>query len=146
MRGYRARRKAEGSLFDAEALAGYPDDPAGAIAAWSAERLVVPPGHPHEGRPMELPEYGVAFLRDVFRPGIREGSYACARKNAKIGDRGGLAPGSPGRSPSAVWLAGWRVFNLKAESCRAQSAMRANRYSVEPSRAQVSSVSRSRSH
>ena len=83
MRSYRARKKAEGSLFDAEALAGYPSDPAGAIAAWSAERLVIPPGHPLEGRPMELPEYGVAFLRDVFRPGIREALLCLARKNAK---------------------------------------------------------------
>ena len=83
MRSYRARKKAEGSLFDAEALAGYPSDPAGAIAAWSAERLVIPPGHPHEGRPMELPAYGLAFLRDVFRPGIREALLCLARKNAK---------------------------------------------------------------
>ena len=83
MRGYRARKKAEGSLFDAEALAGYPSDPAGAIAEWSAERLVIPPGHPLEGRPMELPEYGVAFLRDVFHPGVREGLLCCARKNSK---------------------------------------------------------------
>ena len=60
MRSYRARRKAQASLFDADALAGYPDDPAGAIAAWSAERLIVPPGHPLEGRPMKL-----ARLRDL---------------------------------------------------------------------------------
>ena len=49
MRAYRARKKAEASLFDADALAGYPDDPAGAIAEWSEERLVVPPGHPRAG-------------------------------------------------------------------------------------------------
>ena len=83
MRSYRARKKAEGSLFDAEALAGYPSDPAGAIAAWSAERLTVPPGHPLEGQPMKLPGYGISFLRDVFRPGIREGLLCVARKNAK---------------------------------------------------------------
>ena len=83
MRSYRARKKAEGSLFDAEALAGYPSDPAGAITAWSAERLTVPPGHPLEGQPMKLPGYGISFLRDVFRPGIREGLLCVARKNAK---------------------------------------------------------------
>ena len=100
MRSYRARRKAQASLFDADALAGYPDDPAGAIAAWSAERLIVPPGHPLEGRPMKLPEYGVAFLRDVFRPGIREGLLCVARKNAKS-------------SVVAVWLLAHLVGPLR---------------------------------
>ena len=99
MRAYRARRKAQASLFDAEALT-YPDDPAGAIAAWSAERLIVPPGHPLEGRPMKLPEYGVAFLRDVFRPGIREGLLCVARKNAKS-------------SVVAVWLLAHLVGPLR---------------------------------
>ena len=83
MRSYRARKRAQRSLVDAEALAGYPDDPAGAIAAWSEARLVIPPGHPLEGRPMKLPEYGLAFLRDVFRPGVREALLCLARKNAK---------------------------------------------------------------
>ena len=32
---------------------------------------------------MVLPEYGVGFLRDVFRPGVREGLLCLARKNAK---------------------------------------------------------------
>ena len=83
MRGYRARKRADRSLFESEAVSGYPDDPAGAIAAWSAERLRVPPGHPLAGAPMELPGYGVEFLRDVFRPGVREGLLCLARKNAK---------------------------------------------------------------
>ena len=100
MRSYRARRKAQASLFDADALAGYPDDPAGAIAAWSAERLIVPPGHPLEGQPMKLPEYGISFLRDVFRPGIREGLLCVARKNAKS-------------SVVAVWLLAHLVGPLR---------------------------------
>ena len=83
MRSYRARKKAEASLLDEDPLVGYPDDPAGAIAEWSAARLVIPPGHPHEGQPMELPAYGLEFLRDVFRPGIREALLCLARKNAK---------------------------------------------------------------
>ena len=83
MRAYRARRKAEAGLFDGDSLAGYPDDPAGAIAEWSAERLVIPPGHPLEGSPMVLPEYGISFLRDVFRPDISEACFCCARKNGK---------------------------------------------------------------
>ena len=32
---------------------------------------------------MKLPGYGLAFLRDVFRPGIREALLCLARKNAK---------------------------------------------------------------
>ena len=35
------------------------------------------------GQPMELPAYGLEFLRDVFRPGIREALLCLARKNAK---------------------------------------------------------------
>ena len=105
MRSYRARKKAEASLLDEDPLAGYPDDPAGAIAAWSAERLIVPPGHPLEGRPMKLPEYGVAFLRDVFRPGIREGLLCVARKNAKS-------------SVVAVWLLAHLVGPLRRSGWR----------------------------
>ena len=85
MRSYRSRKRAEASLVDADPLAGYPSDPAGAIAAWSAERLIVPPGHPLAGQPMKLPPYGVEFLRDVFRPGVREALFCCARKNSKSG-------------------------------------------------------------
>ena len=83
MRSYRARKKAQASLFDADALAGYPADPAGAVAAWSEARLTIPPGHPRAGEAMKLPGYGLAFLRDVFRPGIRESLLCVARKNAK---------------------------------------------------------------
>ena len=43
-----------------------PTDPAQAVADWSRDCLIVPPGHPKAGEPMELPDYGVAFLRDVF--------------------------------------------------------------------------------
>ena len=83
MRSYRARKKAEASLLDEDPLAGYPDDPAGAVAAWSEARLTIPPGHPRAGEAMKLPGYGLAFLRDVFRPGVREGLLCCARKNSK---------------------------------------------------------------
>ena len=44
----------------------WPTDPAGAVARWSRDVLKVPPGHPRSGEPMELPDYGVSFLADVF--------------------------------------------------------------------------------
>ena len=119
MRAYRARRKAEEGLFDGDSLAGYPDDPAGAIAAWSAERLVVPAGHPLEGSPMVLPEYGVGFLRDVFRPGVREGLLCLARKNAKSAVVAvWLLAHLCGPAPSSR-LSGWRREYEQAESQRA---------------------------
>ena len=59
----------------------WPDDPAGAVSAWARERLVVPAGHPLAGRPLVLPDFGVAFLRDVFLH--REALLCIGRKNAK---------------------------------------------------------------
>ena len=58
-------------------------DPAGAVAAWSAATLKVPPGHPLAGEPMKLPDYAVDWLRDALAPGIREALLCVARKNAK---------------------------------------------------------------
>ena len=60
-------------------------DLAGLVAAWSREALFVPPGHPLAGQPMELPEFGVRFLRDALAPGIREALLCTARKNSKSG-------------------------------------------------------------
>ena len=60
-----------------------PDDPAAALAGWSAERLVVPAGHPLAGRPMALPNYGVAFVRDALAH--RESLLCMGRKNSKSG-------------------------------------------------------------
>lgn len=61
-----------------------PDTDAALIAAqWSRERLVVPPGHPLAGQPMELPDYAVAFLEDALQPEVREALLCTARKNAK---------------------------------------------------------------
>ena len=58
-----------------------PDDPVNELVRWSREKLVVPPGHPRAGSPMELPAFAVAFLRDALSH--RESLYCCARKNAK---------------------------------------------------------------
>ena len=91
-RAYRRRKRdqrAAGALFvlppvrPVTAAAVAVDDPASAIETWSRNRLVVPYGHPRAGEPLQLPVYGVGFLRDVLRPEVREGLLCIARKNAK---------------------------------------------------------------
>ena len=92
-RRYRARKRAEreavksgGDQVEANPApvdAPPTSDPAGAVAAWSRERLKVPYGHPLAGQPMELPQFGVDFLRDALGPGIKEAGLFIARKNAK---------------------------------------------------------------
>ena len=74
----RARQEAIAAAFPP-----LPDDPAGAVAEWARERLIVPAGHPLAGGPMVLPEFGVDFLRDALAPGCREALLCVARKNAK---------------------------------------------------------------
>ena len=63
------------------AAGDWPDDPAGALAEWSAATLVIPPGHPSAGQPLVLPDYGVAFIRDAL--GSFESLLSIGRKNAK---------------------------------------------------------------
>ena len=60
-----------------------PSDPIAALCSWSRDKLKVPPGHPLEGQPLEIPDYGVSFLRDCLDPGINEALLCMARKNAK---------------------------------------------------------------
>ena len=62
-----------------------PADAADLLAAWCAERLKVPPGHPLAGQPMVLPEYVRAFLADVLQPTVKEGLLCTGRKNSKTG-------------------------------------------------------------
>ena len=80
MRGYRERKKPTVAVLKAPRV---PADLASSVAWWSAHYLVVPPGHPRAGAPMRLPGYGLDFLRDVFRGGVREALLCLARKNAK---------------------------------------------------------------
>ena len=86
-RAYRAkRRESKHPHLDGMAPGpGLPADPAQAIADWSTDTLTVPPGHPRQGEPMTLPDYGVDFLRDVFDPQFSEISLLIARKNSKSG-------------------------------------------------------------
>ena len=59
----------------------FPASPSKAIAKWAREKLVVPPGHPLEGKPLVIPDFGLRFLEDVFCHS--EASLIVARKNAK---------------------------------------------------------------
>ena len=122
-RRYRARRKAE--LERAEVLAfpvELPPDPVGELAAWAASTLKVPPGHPLAGRPMALPPFAEAFLRDGWA--AHESALCIARKNAKSAICAVLALGhlvGPLRIP------GWRgaiasVSKEKAAELRGQVA------------------------
>ena len=94
MRRYRARQRAasrggaqlpgilEPDQADQAEAAPLPDDPARAIAAWSAFNLVIPPGHPNSGQPLILPGYAVDFIDDALGED-REALLCIARKNAK---------------------------------------------------------------
>ena len=83
MRRKRERERAERQgMIAATAPAVAPAaDPAGELAAWAKARLVVPPGHPEAGKPMELPAFAEAFLREGW--GAHESALSVARKNAK---------------------------------------------------------------
>ena len=60
-----------------------PGDLVDAVASWAAETLKVPSGHKLAGEAMEIPAYGMSFLRDVMGDGVREGLLCTARKNGK---------------------------------------------------------------
>ena len=77
-RRYRANKKKQ-----AAPVTSPPVEPVDAdrLAEWSRSTLRVPPGHPLAGQPLELPPYGVAFLRDALA--VPESLLCVARKNAK---------------------------------------------------------------
>ena len=78
-------------------------DPVGVLATWAAATLVVPPGHPLSGRPMVLPPFAVAWLRESWD--AHESALSTARKNAKSAIAAVMALGflvGPLRRP------GWR--------------------------------------
>ena len=89
-----------------------PADPVNELVSWSRDVLKVPPGHPLAGRPMELPDFAVDFLRAGW--GAHESALAIARKNSKSAVCAVLALGhlvGPLRQP------GWRgaVASLSKE-------------------------------
>ena len=78
-------------------------DPVGALAAWAASTLIVPPGHPRSGQPMALPDFAADWLRASWD--AHESALSTARKNAKSAIAAVLALGylvGPLRRP------GWR--------------------------------------
>ena len=97
-------------------------DPVGALAAWSRTALIVPPGHPRSGEPLELLPFAVDWLRDTWN--THESALSTARKNAKSAIAAVLALGylcGPLRRP------GWRgavasVSKEKANELRRQVA------------------------
>ena len=105
-RAQRARQSASlAHQLDAEPTVTLPDpdDPVGVLAAWAADTLIVPPGHPRAGEPMTLPDFAVDWLRESW--GAHESALSTARKNAKSAICAVLALGflvGPLRRP------GWR--------------------------------------
>ena len=86
VRAFRARRKAEAAhRLDAptQPVTAVVDhaDPVGALAAWAASTLIVPPGHPRSGQPMALPDFATDWLRASWD--AHESALSTARKNAK---------------------------------------------------------------
>ena len=78
-------------------------NPVGALAAWAASTLIVPPGHPRSGEPMALPGFATDWLRASWN--AHESALSTARKNAKSAIAAVLALGylvGPLRRP------GWR--------------------------------------
>ena len=107
VRAFRARKAAErvhqiGGGPVAVAVVDH-GDPVAVLAAWAAETLIVPPGHPRAGEPMALPDFAVAWLRASWD--AHESALSTARKNAKSAIAAVLALGylvGPLRRP------GWR--------------------------------------
>ena len=95
-------------------------DPVGALAEWSRTALIVPPGHPRSGEPLELMPFAVDWLRSTWN--THESALSTARKNAKSAICAVLALGylcGPLRRP------GWRgaiasVSKEKASELRRQ--------------------------
>ena len=56
-------------------------DPVGVLATWAREKLIVPPGHPRAGEPMELADWAVSWMRATWD--AYEAALSTARKNAK---------------------------------------------------------------
>ena len=60
-----------------------PDDEAGALIEWAKSTLITPAGHHLEGRPMALPPYGEAFIKDALAKDCKDSLLCLARKSGK---------------------------------------------------------------
>ena len=64
MRRYRDRKRKAPPVL---AFPGNVPDPAGAVSEWARRCLVVPPGHPKEGQPFEVPDLpGISSSGDAL--------------------------------------------------------------------------------
>lgn len=116
----RKRRQRDRDKAKRAAATVTPVDPVAALATWAREKLVVPPGHPLSGQPMELPAFAVDFLRAGWD--AHESALTMARKNAKSAICAVLALGF---LVGPVRVNGWRgaiasVSKEKAAELRAQ--------------------------
>ena len=82
-REYRRKRKAASQAGPAVQFTATPIEELDSLIRWSREKLVVPPGHPASGQPMELPDFAVDWLRDSWTS--HESALSVGRKNAKSG-------------------------------------------------------------
>ena len=107
MREYQRKRRAKIKAESKPAVVPikpFPRDPAQALADWSRDKLVIPPGHPNAGKPLILPGFIVDFIRDVF---LNRESFLCiGRKNAKSA---GVAVFLLGRLVGPLQIAGYRA-------------------------------------
>ena len=94
-----------------------------------------------------IPDYGAAFLADVYDPEILEALLCLARKNAKSAIVAVSAPGAPGRPMGRCVGAGWRagvVSITKLESGRTENAGAADRGGVQIGKGSTSGAHRHR--
>ena len=105
----------------------WPTPPANRGAAfvkWTAENLIVPPGHPRAGEAFILPDFLAAFFTDVWDEKTVEASLIIGRKNGKSAATAAyllscIAPSSPLRREG--YRAGICSINReKAHELRAQ--------------------------
>ena len=107
MRRVRAKARAEAQNEEQVTVARQREvsgaDPVDALAKWARRVLRVPAGHPLAGQPMEIPSFGVDFLRDALQH--RESALIVARKNAKSAV---CAVYLLGRMVGPLFVPGWR--------------------------------------
>ena len=77
----RSRRSRAARKAKPKPLPRQPGDPVKALGAWSRKVLKIPAGHPAAGKPMTLPDFAEAFLRDSWD--AHESALCVARKNGK---------------------------------------------------------------